>query len=64
MIGLLTGPLKLVWAIVTLPVTIVSFFFKLAILAVIVIISFGVYLLGGYIGWDVVFSFIKEAVNG
>tara|TARA_B100000749_G_C18398511_1_gene453606 strand:+ start:440 stop:634 length:195 start_codon:yes stop_codon:yes gene_type:complete len=63
MIGFLTGPLKLVWAIVTLPVTIVSFFFKLAMLLIIVVVSFGLYLLGERIGWDIVFDFIKEVFN-
>ena len=63
MLGLLMAPLKLVWTIVTLPVAIVGFFFKLAILAVIAVVSFGVYLLGGCIGWDVIFSFIKEVFN-
>lgn len=63
MIGFLTGPLKLVWTIVTLPVTIVSFFFKLAMLLIIVVVSFGLYLLGERIGWDIVFDFIKEVFN-
>ena len=53
----------LVWSIVTLPFTIVGMLFKLAILAVIVAVSIGVYFGGSYIGWDNVLNFMKEVVN-
>tara|TARA_B100000749_G_scaffold34911_1_gene24181 strand:+ start:4365 stop:4499 length:135 start_codon:yes stop_codon:yes gene_type:complete len=42
---------------------IVGFVFKLAILAVIVAISIGVYFLGEYLGWDNVLNFLREVVG-
>ena len=53
----------LVWSIVTLPFTIVGMLFKLAILAILIAVSIGVYFGGSYIGWDNVLNFMKEVVN-
>ncbi len=55
--------ISLVWGIITLPFMIVGFVFKLAILAVIVAISIGVYFLGEYLGWDNVLNFLREVVG-
>ena len=53
----------LVWGIITLPFTIVGFVFKLVVLAVIVAIVTGGYFVGNYVGWDRIFTFVREIVN-
>lgn len=55
--------ISLVMGIITLPFKIVGFVFKIAILAVIVAISIGVYFLGEYLGWENILNFLREVVG-